>query len=152
MLPYLQDRGRMYSISNPQEVSGLAKLDFLSEFSASDGTKKAQRSSTILHTLPVHRRAICFCLPAHAGSCGERKQQLRWQLTSVSRPRKFSPVLSWTHFTNTERIPGQNPSVWSRRYWEFKCKCLLLPVIFLLWCASKQLSISLLMSYRELWL
>lgn len=61
------------------------------EFSASDGTKKAQRSSTILHTLPVHRRAICFCLPAHAGSCGERKQQLRWQLTSVSRPRKFSP-------------------------------------------------------------
>lgn len=40
MLPYLQDTGRMYSISNPQEVSGLAKLDFLSEPSASDGAKK----------------------------------------------------------------------------------------------------------------
>ena len=30
----------MYSILNPREVPGLAKLDFLSEFSASDGAKK----------------------------------------------------------------------------------------------------------------
>jgi len=30
----------MYSISNPQKVSGLAQLDFLSEFSASDGARK----------------------------------------------------------------------------------------------------------------
>lgn len=40
----------MYSISNPQEVSGLAKLDFLSEFSASDGTKK-------------HKEALPFSTP-----------------------------------------------------------------------------------------
>ena len=32
-----------------------------------------------------------------------RKKQVRWQLTSVSRHRKFSPVLSWIHFTNTEK-------------------------------------------------
>lgn len=47
-------------------MSRLAKLDFLLEFLASDGTKKAPRSSVVLHTLSVCRRPSCFYLSVHA--------------------------------------------------------------------------------------
>lgn len=73
------------------------KAEFLVRVLSLWWCKKAQRSSTILHAPPVPRRPCTGWLLWR-----DREKQFRWQLTSVSKHRVLSAVISWIHFANTE--------------------------------------------------
>lgn len=99
MLPYLQDTGRMCSILNPQDWQSWISCQSSQPVMVQKTTKK-------LHHSPCS--ACTQESTMHLSPCtgwlwwGDREKQFRWQLSSVSKHRMFSPVISSIHFTNIE--------------------------------------------------